>query len=65
MFTEWWSGHSIESTVEMMMTGEGVQKEGDPTHVIATCGDCQHDWRVRGVQQITEVIERYLNIKNK
>ena len=37
---------------------EGVMVEGAPLSVEASCQDCEHTWKLRGVTQIREIASR-------
>ena len=57
IYLEMWAGHSIEfAAVDGVPEKEGNLEAGSPTHVIAECG-CGHMWRLRGVLQITDVVD--------
>lgn len=57
LFTEVWTGHRIEFDVKPDGSPEDVGHlfDGHATHVIATCGACDWEWRLRGVSSIYDL----------
>lgn len=54
-FTELWKDHSIEfDIVDGKLEGYSMEP-GYPYKVEATCKECGHSWRLRGITQITEL----------
>ena len=56
-YVEVWTGRTIEFDAdENGVPGSvGALGEGTPTHVIAVCRECRHRWKLRGVNQITDL----------
>jgi hypothetical protein len=51
-----WNNFPLEFAVtDGKIDEEGILGTGDPHHIIATCGECDHNWRLRGVSQIDEL----------
>lgn len=38
-------------------TNDGIQNPGEPCGVWATCGDCGHIWKLKGIHQIDNLRE--------
>ncbi len=56
LYHEYWAGHAITfGTLESGAPEEdGNMESGYPTHVEAKC-DCGHQWRLKGILQITDL----------
>jgi len=56
-FTEVWSNHSIYFEVDENGEPEksGYTIDGSPAYVNAYCANCDYEWRLRGVNQITDL----------
>lgn len=59
-YTEVWTGHYIEFGAKADGTpeAEGFMGEGHATHINAVCGKCEHTWRLRGVQWVSDLRPR-------
>ena len=55
ILTELWKNHSIQWHLNGETLGKGNAEPGDPYRVEAFCNECNHEWRLRGVTQITDV----------
>lgn len=57
--TEIWAGHGIEFHFDKNgeIEEKGNIEPGQPDHVLAKCSCCCHEWKLRGVTQITELRE--------
>ena len=57
-YMELWKDHSIEYTAhDGIPEDTGILQSGFPYSVLATCAYCLHTWKLRGVNQITELRE--------
>lgn len=59
-YIEIWANHTIHfgTDADGRPDDEGALIEGDPHSVMAEC-PCGHKWRLKGVQQITEIRELF------
>lgn len=56
--TELWKNHSIQFQYRNgKIIYKGNLEPGDPYKVEAFCNDCNHEWRLKKVTQITDVSE--------
>ena len=55
ILTELWKNHSIQWHLNGETLGKGNAEPEDPYRVEAFCNECNHEWRLRGVTQITDV----------
>lgn len=56
-FLELYRDHGISFYMEDgKLEREGILEPGEPYKVEALCGTCGHQWRLRGVMQITDLI---------
>lgn len=55
ILTELWINHSIQWHLNGETLGKGNAEPGDPYKVKAFCNECNHEWRLRGVTQISDV----------
>ena len=54
--TELWRGHSVQfSYKDGKIVGKGNLEVGDPYKVEAFCNDCNHEWRLKRVTQISDI----------
>ena len=59
-YFEIWTGHRLFDAENGIPSTETDDADpGDPTHVVAGCDNCGHEWRLRGVIQITELMPDY------
>ena len=54
---EIWNGSSISFMLEGMMVdlNDGYKAYGYPVRVEAKCTDCEHQWKLRNITQITDL----------
>ncbi|HHJ3080299.1 TPA: hypothetical protein ACPVZG_004150 [Vibrio parahaemolyticus] len=65
---EIWDGNILRFEVECGKVAEqGVIGDyGAPVRLIATCGDCMHEWVIRGAKQIIEIeAERFVQFLHR
>lgn len=54
--TELWKNHSVQFYYKNgEIVGKGNLEPGDPYKVEAFCNDCSHEWRLKGITQISDV----------
>ena len=53
---EVWTGHYVNFDYKNgIILGKGNLECGDPYKVVAFCNNCYHEWRLKGITQISEV----------
>lgn len=57
-FDEIWDGNSIQFLVNNGEISEQgvIGDNGYPVRVIPTCGSCGHEWVLKGVKQINDIV---------
>lgn len=67
VLTEVWTGHTIEWEQEggVIDKNKGSSEPGDPYTVNGLCKDCFHEWKLKGVIQITQVLKEVNNNAEK
>jgi hypothetical protein len=56
LLTELWKNHSIQFDYKNgQIVSKGNAECGNPYKVEAFCNKCKHEWRLKGVIQISEV----------